>query len=573
MGTDKSDSALNASRSMHYESSDRPAAAEGSVRGHVWRTLGSSIATLQHIDPSNEHDTAASMSLAVYQGRIVEPVERVMKQSEAVTVRSRIEARAWWLARQSGWVLVGGLLAASVANGLIVAVLVVLDHLTSSSIAVEALAGMTHASLQLIWLRLHPDVWYGPAEIGAAVAAVVTSLTLIVCGAISLTRVHRQESIAASFHRCMAGLIAITPAIALALLSCGLAVVSGRAVLYWNSLRYDDFFEGTIWIVPIAIGVVRVTRKMADITDATAGPPPTISDKRCEDCGYDLSGHVDLPRCGECGSPTASSLTPGLRRWPNAWQLRPSAETWFGETIELLLSPSTFYAKLRIRDSLADARTFGRIHFIAIGIMAMCWLLICAAVELSARSSHHDLGKLLLPALVAATGSSVAIVVICASSFLTRVVAAGSFATTVLLLISAPLKPGADDAPQLVSLGCFAIAIAAPLVCWLGQRINGTVAALPFLGRDGLPDGRWAETVIAYESAFCWFFCIGWGLLVWSYFAWDDWISRLFGTSISYRVFGLPPEIAAIAVVALVGGLIWQIRFRIAYRAVRWANE
>lgn len=498
-----------------------------------------------------------------------------MQQSDAIGKCSRVEERAWWLARQSGWVLVAGLLSSSVANGLIVGVLVVLDHLSSSSIVVEAIAGMAHASVQLLWLRLHPYTWYGPAEIGAAVAAVVTLLTLIVCGAISLTRVHRHESIAASFHRCIAGLIAITPAIALHLMACCAVVVIGRTMLHWTDLDYNyDFLEGAIWLVPIAVGVLRVTRKMAEVTDAMAGPPPLIPDKRCQDCGYDLSGHIDLPRCGECGSPTATSLTPRLRRFPNEWETARAAKSWLSVTIQVLLSPGEFYARLRMRDSIIAARAFGRMHFVLIGLVAAVWLLALPFLERRLPSAHVVLTTMFAPTLLTILASIGTWWYLSVGRATLRIAIVAGFTCVATFTLALNEQNGPFPVAGVkLSLGCFAIAFAAPLVCWLGQRINGTLAALPFLGRDGLPDGRWAETVIAYESAFCWFFCVGWGLLIWSYFAFNDWISRLFGTSISSRVFGLPPEIAAIIVVALVGGLIWQIRFRIAYRAVRWANE
>lgn len=111
-----------------------------------------------------------------------------------------------------------------------------------------------------------------------------------------------------------------------------------------------------------------------------------------------------------------------------------------------------------------------------------------------------------------------------------------------------------------------------PILSWIVHRFIGAMAASWWIVHDVLPDSRWGETVIRYESAFLWAFCAFDGLLLTSFFAWGDWMSRMardFGLS---RAFGVPPEL--LAALLLNGSLccLWFYRYHIAAKAVRWSN-
>ena len=106
------------------------------------------------------------------------------------------------------------------------------------------------------------------------------------------------------------------------------------------------------------------------------------------------------------------------------------------------------------------------------------------------------------------------------------------------------------------------------LGCWLGHRVIAASVVTWWLLRDGLPDGRWAAKIVAYEAAFLWVFCACWGLLGTSLAVLDSWVSRLMGFS---RWSGRG-EVLALFLGTLGLGVLWLIRYGIAYRAVRWSN-
>jgi hypothetical protein len=98
------------------------------------------------------------------------------------------------------------------------------------------------------------------------------------------------------------------------------------------------------------------------------------------------------------------------------------------------------------------------------------------------------------------------------------------------------------------------------------------MAASWWIVHGTLPDSRWGETVIRYESAFLWIFFLCNGSLITSFFAWGQWLTDMQRSIGMSMIFFLPAEI--LAVLGLNGSLccLWLYRYHIAAKAVRWSN-
>lgn len=231
---------------------------------------------------------------------------------------------------------------------------------------------------------------------------------------------------------------------------------------------------------------------------------------RCESCGYDLT---DLPmeaRCPECGMIVAKSLVDTPRRGC-AWQLVRSPGAWLQTVSHVAIRPADFYNRLRLRDDVDATRRFARAGYPLIGMCAAVWFFLMFVLY-----ERHDTDAMLYIPLVA------------------------------LLLF--------------------------PILSWMVHRFIGAMAASWWIVHGILPDSRWGETVIRYESAFLWAFCAFDGILLTSYWAWGKWISRLARDFGMNWISGISAEILAILV--LNGSLccLWLYRYHIAAKAVRWSN-
>lgn len=271
---------------------------------------------------------------------------------------------------------------------------------------------------------------------------------------------------------------------------------------------------------------------------------------RCEACGFDATHRPENDRCPECGRGLAESLTPGRLRPGASWQRRETPLSFLDTAWAVLTRPSRFYRRLCLRGlpggasagrggqdegdagraAYAAALRFSRWQMAGIAIGAAVWMVMMAVGEKlhswPSMYSGADLWDLLTSAEVVGITSIMCPVLALVAWVIYRVVAAVSF-----------------------------------MVCmWLGP----------------LPDGRWAGSVVAYESAWLWAVCLYVGLWGLAMMYMEEVVrvvfERLFDEGRFMATFGVPP----VAVVVF-GGLgvvvlLWFERYRRAIRAVRWAG-
>ena len=87
------------------------------------------------------------------------PSEQVMSEIGPPDARTRVEARAWRLARQSGWVLFAALLAASFfarSSEYLLAALFALDAAVAAMLVLAPVASSSWRSSVSIWLCSWP---------------------------------------------------------------------------------------------------------------------------------------------------------------------------------------------------------------------------------------------------------------------------------------------------------------------------------------------------------------------------------------------------------------------------------
>lgn len=231
---------------------------------------------------------------------------------------------------------------------------------------------------------------------------------------------------------------------------------------------------------------------------------------RCEGCGYDLTSLPMEARCPECGAYVAKSLVDTVRIGC-AWQMGSNLGAWLQSVLHVGIRPADFYVRLRLRDNVELARRFARVNYPLIGAGAAVWLFMMFAIYER---------------------------------------------TDTEAMFGIPF----------IALFLFSV------LGWIVHRLIGAMAASWWIVHGTLPDSRWGETVIRYESAFLWAFCVFNGFLLTSYWAWGTWLSRL-QQNFSILLFsGLPAELLAVFVLNGLLCCVWLYRYHIAAKAVRWSN-
>ncbi|MFO0839105.1 MAG: hypothetical protein U1D55_11345 [Phycisphaerae bacterium] len=245
----------------------------------------------------------------------------------------------------------------------------------------------------------------------------------------------------------------------------------------------------------------------------TAERQPAIAmPPRCEGCGYDLTHQPVNGLCPECRTPADESLTYGARRRLTEWEERPSISSWLRDSLRAILFPARFYRSIALREDLGARRVF--------------------------------------------------------ATWQCRGVWAATFATILVLATTTRHGPPSRELPYFATV----MSLLAALLCWTTHRAAFALLATVWIARGYLPDLRWAERVLLYESAYLWLFVLHNGIAIGSFIIFEDWISRMLGYAFFMRAFGMPAE-----VIVLLGGdialaILWLLRLRIAGAAIRWSN-
>jgi len=218
----------------------------------------------------------------------------------------------------------------------------------------------------------------------------------------------------------------------------------------------------------------------------------------------------DSGLCPECRTEIEESLTAGRWRSGVAWDRGDRPRLWalWSSTIEVLAAPRRFYSRMLVRDDDRAARRFCIWQFRMIALGAVCW-----------------------------------------------------FVTMSLLPFGGP--------PLKVF---FPMVCVVTLLGWAVWRLISTISTWWWYLGGSIPDPRWSRKVVQYESAFLWAFCLFNGSGVSFMVGVMNWAPAFGKQLLRFWFLGTPfPFVAFLAGNATLG-LIGLYRYRIALRAIRWAN-
>lgn len=438
-----------------------------------------------------------------------------------------------------------------------------------------------------VWQRLHPTGPIGPFEVAILLTTVALAAAPLVLTLLFLPRLSAAGGLREGVGRgyaagvttlgSLVGLVALYALLVLGLEFCSVVLLNGP-FWFWA-------YAGAAVLAPLLawLQVWQTARAFCPTHAAADSHAPPVM---CAGCGYDLSVLPPEPRCPECGLDIAQSITP-IRRPGSQWQQRPRLKGWLEDAADLLFFPRRFYAALAVRGELAVLQRFAGWNYVVLGLVAWLWNIELLGF-LDWRNDVRFFGNKLsdpehwfwlnltlflpLPLLIASLGGVFALLSLGSwrrwRGHAGMAGGAGALTAIVLVFVSESAREFSENSVIPLAFGLFS-----PLVCWFGLRILGGLAtAAAFWGRM-LPDGRWAEKVVACESVFAWVFCTFWGAGVTSLSITNGhWLTDLLGQQFCYAVFGMPAENAVFFLGTGGLGLLALYRYRVAFRAIRWAS-
>lgn len=243
--------------------------------------------------------------------------------------------------------------------------------------------------------------------------------------------------------------------------------------------------------------------------------PPTEPHPRCCGCGYSLAHVPDDGRCPECGESADRSLSPQIRPGLD-WQVRrfDPVANFVRTAFWILLRPSRAYAAMLTRGQGGRPWRFEAILFLLVtgATMVGIGLFVASQEWWSEYGGWEELCSVALLGLWIGFGA------------------------------------------------------------WAVHRGIGGAAVLVAAASGERADARALAGAVGYESVFVWgFFALDFGAAFGLYHGGDALIDRLQGLGFSANQ---ATELIAMSVIAanVALGICWFLRYRIAYRAVRWAN-
>jgi hypothetical protein len=380
-----------------------------------------------------------------------------------------------------------------------------------------------------VWSDAHGGRMVSEFEI-VGVAAFLGALGALAAYAwLQLPRAHGCGSVLRTYGRCVRGALALGLPVTLIALFYGWVIINHN---HRNLVMNVPGYPATAFVLlvvdseltPAIAGLViivvltwagRVIRAAA--TDDSVLELPD----RCEGCGYDLTMQPLEGRCPECARPIASSIGATAARQGVGWEARRSPAGFFAAVRSVILRPTEFYRRLRVRTNCNAAERFALLAYALAGAGAVIWLFTIHAIEFGLEYTIDRVSRM------------------------------------------------RDDV-----VGLFAGALTiGPLVLYAGHRLGAAVVTTWWLLRGFVPDTRWTWKVICYEAAWLWVYCFFWGAVITTFMFRPRWPIEL------CYALGMPQPwpsgfMAVVLVLAGTAGLsfIWILRYERAGRAVRWAN-
>jgi len=383
---------------------------------------------------------------------------------------------------------------------------------------------VVHRTLGEVWANWHQGI-LGPAEaifFGVVLGIVLLGLWLTWT---TLPLLHRHGRVTPSISRAFRAILPVFgPGAELTLLLGVLAVaedleLAGNGTLLgWLLLILPNAEMLTGWLAVVLVcalllwlgAAVRAARRFVPAVNL----PPV-----CEGCGYDLTHVSDAGLCSECGRPARDSLEPESIRPGSAWERHPTLGSFITSTARLWVRPTRFYRTLQLRTPPRLPTVFAFWHYLLIGLGAGAWIAAIALYWLLNENLYFG--------------------------------------------------PNFEEAVYIASIVVFV----APAIWWAGLRTVGAIAATVWLILRYFADHRYAAKVISYEAGFAWVYYVWVAVVAGSFFLFDDWITDLIGRDLARQLIGGGSIEFIVFVAGLLGITICLLlRFRLAGRAIRWAN-
>ena len=433
-----------------------------------------------------------------------------------------------------------------------------------------------------IWQEWHAHAlygWFGPAEITLALVVVLGPLLVLLLAWLNLPLIHGTGSVWGSFRRSVrAAMTILWPLAVLTFVSGYVAITAahsdfrtGRSFAL-HPLNDPDFLLFLCRSISACCLILWLRRAAVGVAPAGPEAPPA---PRCEGCGYNLTHRPEDGRCPECGLPVEASLDESRSRPGSLWSRTRSVTSWPETACQVLFRPTRFYRTLKMRTPIIAEARFAGWNYVLLYCSALLWVSTVSVFDVNIR---HDPVWLRITLLIdlAMMGALATLRLALgrprgwALAALASLCWAAAQVACLTLAMSWRLAGGCrevllDLAPAGVTV---LVAVAA---CWLGHRVLAAVTFSVWLLQRELPDFRWAAKVIVYETAFLWVFGVFWGVLVTSFYFAGPWISSLLGRQ-AWPVFGPPVEVYVVMLGTIGLAAVWFLRYRIAYRAIRWSN-
>ena len=381
-------------------------------------------------------------------------------------------------------------------------------------------------SIAEVWCEWHAGAiggWLGPLEIALVLVPILGLSALLFLAWLNFPLVHSTGSVWCSYKRALRASTGILwPLEVLTLPSGAAAVATAHTQLRTGVMFSASPFDEPAFVL-LLCAAASAALLMIWLRVATDGAAPVVAEirlpPRCEGCGYDLTHRPADQRCPECGLDLDASLEEARSRPGSAWSTARTGSSWRSSAWQVLFRPGTFYRALKLRSPAAAEAAFARRNY--------CWITCGACV----------------------------------------------WAVGMVVLISLTLGPPAEsEIAALMAGGCAALALGV-VGCWFGHRLVAACVATWWLGREALPDFRWAVRVMAYETTFLWVFCVFWGLLMALFVLAEGWLTALVqALGLPPYLLGAPLGVFTIGAGTLALGALWVWRYIIAWRAIRWSN-